>query len=192
MWFFGGSCISGKQPLLAQESNRSVSKLPSHRWSTQPWCSPAFCQLQTPLRHEFGQARGTPLLSLEGTFSLATGALGTLQSLAAGAESGAGDPPLPPSITTTLPWHTATLGSSQWQTSITEARSSKYFQLIVQTLCAIHHSFLHTPFWRIQCWKWSEIRIYMAVVPDYMFLIHSSIKIGVIFRSDEKTCLFKC
>lgn len=96
MWFFGGSCISGKQPLLAQESNRSVSKLPSHKWSTQPCCSPAFCQLQTPLRHEFGQARGTTLLSLEGTFSPATGALGTLQSLAAGAESGAGDPPASP------------------------------------------------------------------------------------------------
>lgn len=47
-----------------------------------------------------------------------------------------------PSITTTLPWHTTTLSSSQWQTSITEAQSSECFQLILQTFCAIHHSFL--------------------------------------------------
>lgn len=29
----------------------------------------------------------------------------------------------------------------------------------------------------------------MAAVQNYMFLIHISIKIGVIFSSDEKTCV---
>lgn len=153
MWLFRGPCISGKQPLLAQEGKRSVRKLPpqvAHPPLLQPSLLPASHTTLTQTwvgKEDSSAAFGKDFFPC------------CWSNAVPGAESRAEDPPVFP-----LHHHHPALAhnhasSSQWQTSITEAQSSKCFQLIPQTFCTIHHSFLHTPFWRIQCWKWSEIRI---------------------------------
>lgn len=64
------------------------------------------------------------------------------------------------SVTSTLPWYIATSGSSQWQNKQYQSLELRMFPTNTpHILC--HTSYLspHSPFWRIPCWKWSEIRI---------------------------------
>lgn len=129
LWGATSAC-SGRQEILEQVA------LPQVAHPAQPPAS---------FRHHSdtnGWARRTTLLPLEGAFSLATGALWTMQSLPAGAETRAGDPPVSPSITTTL------LGTQPHRAAHSDKQASpkhtapNVFQLILQTFCATHHSFL--------------------------------------------------
>lgn len=169
MWLFSGSCIF----CLPRKATDLRASCPPTGGSPNP----AAAQPPASFRHtNMGEQGGQHCCLWRGLLPLPVEHFRHCSPWLPVQKVGLKIPLFPPSITTALPWHTATLGSSQQQTSTTEPQSSKCFQLILQTFCAIHHSFLHTSFWRIQCWKWSEIRIEMAVVPDYMFLIHISIK----------------
>lgn len=107
----------GSIPCSPRRATRFRSKLPSHRCVTQTRCSPASDHLQTLPRHEHSLARRTAYLSLERTFFTchwsARDTARDCRYRKRGWSSPA--PSLPPSITATLPWHTAPPGSTRWQ-----------------------------------------------------------------------------